>query len=251
MKAFNTVKYSLLRYSYTGRLHVLEHFFACNGNGMDWVDGQLVSWGRGVGPEVNDEYVETQKIIPYLKDPSTHVSKETKKLENTLKRLMKNSPVGEAAKLRKNIEKINRRFLEKNIDEIAANPYFDMHQHHAELKSSYYVDNPSEGYVLLFEIPDDVQKDWGEAAIQFAQAWIQYFMRKNMGFYPFNSAKDKKLESIDNWSDRQKREFLFIEKLKVLVNKIQANIGAPITGFTDESEAIEKLKKTHKSLDER
>lgn len=120
---------------FPNRWAVYHHWFAVNGNGYDWVDGELVSW--------DEEKVHTKEdaVEYFFKDTLEDI------LNSSIKWTIKN--------LKKSILSLLR--VEEREQDFTP-------------KEKIY---PLCQYACLLNIPDDIKPDWKEAALEFYNSLSQ------------------------------------------------------------------------------
>lgn len=163
----DTVKESFFSYPtlYGEKWNVLEHYFACIGNGMEWnSQGELT--------DKFDSKKKFRKMMKYSdlnkKDLFQKRGLELISDDHKKKILIQNE-----------IERFNRKIISKNIDFILEQPCSQV------LFSSYVSlskDMPhymtSKGvcveYAKAFNYPENISKDWAEGLLDFICFWINW-----------------------------------------------------------------------------
>lgn len=221
MKVDNYVKHALLKYPtlYKNRADVLCHVFAVIGNGLEWENGQLTGDGFYSDDVPTDEKVEAEFYSMRYDDLDEKNKKEFE--HDCLKDLYL------CYQINNEYERMRRALTEKYIDHIAKDVRAAVTTHFTSIKG-HYIDRPCENYARLFTVPDDVNEDWGLAAIEFAKLWRQHFMNKYTGFSMFSKDKEpaKWLDRyINNWPQEMKIAYKFVARLQIVMDDICTKIG--------------------------
>lgn len=135
---------------------VLLFLFCTNGNGYDWVDGELV-----------------EKNIECIKSPTT--------FEDEMEKEIKEKFHLRYTKLRKHYGRF-RLSLVKFFSHIKGTRSFKERRKAREFTLKFWekiyqhslTPDFSEGWSYLTEIPDDIKKDWKQALVETAQYIIRY-----------------------------------------------------------------------------
>lgn len=129
---------------FTTKADCYRHLFLSNGNGYDWVDGELVAWGNPKGEpdfknedEAMVEQAEKYGLTPNYKKMFGHEENEHIRLET-----------------RRN--NMNIQFALDNIDLI-------MRSEHLTFYSGLTIMYSGWNYCNLMQVPTDVKPDWLEA----------------------------------------------------------------------------------------
>lgn len=123
-----------------------RHLFLVNGNGYDWVNGELIAWNGG-----NSE--------PDFKDEDEEIAQRTKDSEH----------IGNTDWIRLEVRRNNQaiQFAIDNIDIIYESEML-MFGHSSSLHYSGWE------YCKLMQVPEDVKPDWREAIMDVMFALIPY-----------------------------------------------------------------------------
>lgn len=170
-----TMKDCLLGYPsiFPNPTDVCAHLFAVNGNGYEWIDGELV-----------DPYGE-EKNLTRMKYPFREEREFEKKfwwvrVIAWFKRSEHESKFLRDRKLKDNARKAQMRWVEKNIDAIVdaspVNTYFG-----SERGGSYVTDHICPEYADGLDFPEDIQRDWAEALYEFLNYWIRQLHQQYSG----------------------------------------------------------------------
>lgn len=130
---------------------VARHWFCSAGNGMEWNEqGQLVDWSRK----------KTSEVMLY------------DDLDERVEKLDQYSCIKERLDLRIEAERLQRQFVEKNIDLILEEPITEVHFGRECYAGSGFTKGVSIEYSRAFTFPDNIAKDWGDALMQLFNHWL-------------------------------------------------------------------------------
>lgn len=226
MKVENYVKLSLLKYPtlYKNRLDVLVHVFAVIGNGLEWVNGELVSRNYDGSDAITDARVESGEFTMRYNDldEDEERDKETAHYECL-------NELHYSRAINREFERMRRALTFKHIDHIAKHNDAAVIHWEPNLKGKgHYIECPYENTAKLFFVPDDVQEGWGLAALEFAKHWRYFFMQKYQGFALYGNAS-KTNEWLDgytnNWPYEMKTAYKFVAHLQTVMDDICVKIG--------------------------
>jgi hypothetical protein len=168
------VKHGLLDYPsiFPDVGEVLHQLFLVNGNGFDWVKGELV-----------DEYSEVDYDNLNVKKIARSEIRKMKENYDSIPCGDTSFPTNDAQKLVVDREVNNYKFTVKNIDRLCTMENITKSHFKGEL---YPLCGKTDGsseypnvYQKLFNVPVDVTNDWLEVAYKFAEN-MQYEMRCKM-----------------------------------------------------------------------
>lgn len=141
-----TVRRMLWHYPtlYKNRLQCLEELFTGYGNGYEWVNGCLVN--KFGYPTRDDDTVYEDVGAKVREAKSRHRAEDAAEY---------------VAAARKHAKLYNwqLRFVRENIDDLVLSSLYD--------KLEFWYHEPSENYSPIFTIPEDVTRDWLDAAIEY------------------------------------------------------------------------------------
>lgn len=147
-----TMRHCLLNYPsiFPCPLAVSVHWFSCIGNGMEWVDGELVH------SYANRDAGNTMKYDD-LDERSAMVSKAAGKLPDRFT-------------LVDGAYRIMRKYVEDNIDTIC-NETATLRLFDYRPTSYYYTEGVCIEYARGLNVPDNITKDWAQAVYDFIKDW--------------------------------------------------------------------------------
>lgn len=225
MKVFDLVKSCLLEYPtlFSSRIEVFIHLFSCIGNGYEWHNGELVSVG----------YPDGKKSKKINKMDYSDIDKDIDTVKTELES-GKNSCCTELHKawlVNAQFRKLKRQFIENNIDIVAANIEASLKNDY-EVYLGHYMENPCYDYAKIFHIPENITKDYAEAAKEFAKWWRQRLYNKHQGFcYSDNKSKDAKNGYVyiksekQCWNEQCKKDWVLASRLLKIINGIDVKLG--------------------------
>jgi len=246
MNSSDTVKQALLQYPtlYDNRITVLVSIFT-GGSGWYWdKKGELIYNQHSFGKKFNGkmQYSDVNELIKKYTD-------ELKNYETLDKEHYKSIiSLYEGYIIDAEFEKVRRKFVAKNIDKISS--YSDVY-----LTDEYkvYVGNQLDhlsSISKILNVPTNVTKDWGNAAIEFAEWWIHRLSVSNQGFiYYAPQHPDARKNSGEVWiknvdqcyDDEQKRDFAIVLQLREVIRKIKISLEIKIV---DPHEILNDIMKT-------
>lgn len=147
-----TMRHCLLNYPgiFPCPLAAAIHWFSCIGNGMEWVNGELVN-----------SYVDHDAGDTMRYDDLDDLSGMIGKVSGTLP---------DRFTLVDGAHRIMRKYVEDNIDTICQNTatlrLFDYRP-----TSHYYTEGISIEYARGLNVPENITKDWAEAVYDFLSEW--------------------------------------------------------------------------------
>lgn len=147
-----TMRHCLLNYPgiFPCPLAASIHWFSCVGNGMEWVNGELVHG-----------YVDRDAGDTMRYDDLDDLSDMIGKVSGTLP---------DRFTLVDGAYRIMRKYVEDNIDTICQNTatlrLFDYRS-----TSHYYIEGISVEYARGLNVPENITKDWAQAVYDFLDEW--------------------------------------------------------------------------------
>ena len=192
---------------FTSKADCYRHLFLVNGNGYDWVDGELVSWSSKSGPDFKDEdaamveHAEKFGLIPNYR-------KNFGKEENEYVRL----------ETRRN--NMNIQFALDNIDMI-------MRSEMVMFGSGSTIHYSGWNYCKLMQVPEDVKPDWLEVVNEVRSALGPYiYGMKQVRQYITNGVeeleKDLKRLKTERFPEEFKRDAEMAETTSRILAELKA-----------------------------
>lgn len=173
-KLDKAIKKAMLTYPtvYPTRERFLSHVFLVIGNGYDWDNGVLVSYGDRI-PKTREEFVSdiveritnaTERSDKFIKDLNDEAGNYGKLDDETLKKITDREK-----------ERLSER-LEDLQDELTTRyDMFDNIKTKATTRATgypnpgYYEMNICKPYAYICNIPDDIEESWLDGAIEIAE----------------------------------------------------------------------------------
>ncbi len=174
-----------------------HHLFFVNGNGCDWVDGEIVYWvpeGERIEPHVEDEDKTIRESSGFEKNPDIND---------------------------KRYNYIRLRTRQTNAALLFTLDNFDLIME-TELVSFSYIYPYSPGYNLLTEMPDDVKPDWREAIADCLFALTPYFNRVNSD--GGKMTKEKVVAMVEDIHRFKEEKFPDVLKSQVALSELISEI---------------------------
>lgn len=173
-KLDKAIKKAMLTYPtvYPTRERFLSHAFLVIGNGYDWLNGVLVSYGDSRIPKNREEFAS---------DIIERITRVSEKSDNFIKELNNDDFYGKLddETLKKVIdreaEKLSERLEDLKEELKTRYDMFDNIKKHVMTRATEYPDpgyyemNICKPYAKICNIPDDIEESWLDGAIEIAE----------------------------------------------------------------------------------
>ena len=199
-----TMRHCLLNYPniFPYPRKVADHWFAVNGNGMYWKDGELVE--HPFGPE-DQAILRTAYGLIKMDD----IEEREQQIRDTLARF--GQVICPEHTIANKYDRMTRAFVQEHINDLCDAPVTFTLGHAGPKNGHYVTEQIYIPGVMAFQFPDNIAADWAKALDEWLQDWLVRF-NQIYGIYSENLTP----ELADEWFKRVWPENIYIARSYIL-----------------------------------